>query len=117
MKKLLILSALMLSASALSASAFAADLRCTVGGESQIGYCDAMIWGKRSAPASFKVENTTKPVSQYIWQSPSVCQSKTTASCGFTAYSFVEYNGSVLVLYADGTYESLSASLRFEDGR
>jgi hypothetical protein len=117
MKKLLILSALMLSASALSSSAFAADLRCTVGGDSQIGYCDAMIWGKRTAPASFKVENTAKAVSQYIWQSPSVCQSKTTASCAFTAYSFVEYSASVLVLYTDGTYENLNASLRFEDGR
>ncbi len=117
MKKLLILSALLLSASALSTSAFAADLRCTVGGDSQIGYCDTMIWGKRSAPASFKVENTSKPVSQYLWQSPSVCKSKTTASCAFTAYSFVEYTGSVLVLYADGTYESVNATLRFEDGR
>ncbi len=117
MKKLLILSALLLSASTLSASAFAADLRCTVGGDSQIGYCDTMIWGKRTAPASFKVENTTKPVSQYIWQSPSVCKTKTTASCAFTAYSFVEYSAAVLVLYADGTYENLNASLRFEDGR
>ncbi len=117
MKKLLILSALLLSASTLSSSAFAADLRCTVGSENQIGYCDAMIWGKRTAPASFKVENTTKPVSQYIWQSPSVCKTKTTASCAFTAYSFVDYSAAVLVLYADGTYENLNASLRFEDGR
>lgn len=112
MKKLLILSALVLSS-----SAFAADLRCTIGSDSQIGSCDTLIWNKRTAPASFKVENVVKPVSQYIWQSPSVCKTKTTASCAFTATSFVEYNGAVLVLYTDGTYESLSASLRFEDGR
>ncbi len=117
MKKLLILSALMLSASALSSSAFAADLRCTVGGDSQIGYCDTMIWGKRSAPASFKVENTSKPVSQYLWQTPSVCKTKTTSYCSFTATAMATYTGSVLVLYTDGTYESVNGTLRFEDGR
>lgn len=117
MKKLLILSALVLSASALSSSAFAADLRCTVGGDSQIGDCDAMVWGKRTAPASFKVENTVKPVSQYLWQTPSVCKTKTTSYCSFTASAMATYTGSVLVLYTDGTYESLTGTLRFEDGR
>lgn len=112
MKKLLILSGLLLSS-----SAFAADLRCNVGGESQIGDCDAMIWGKRTAPASFTVLNTVKPVSQYLWQSPSVCKTKTGPLCSFTATAMATYTGSVLVLYTDGTYESLTGTLRFEDGR
>ena len=112
MKKLLILTAVLLSS-----SAFAADLRCNVGGDTQIGDCDAMIFGKRTANASFRVENTVKPVSQYLWQSPSVCKSKTTFHCGFTATAMATYTGSVLVLYTDGTYESLTGTLRFEDGR
>lgn len=111
MKKLAI--AVLLSA--MSSPLFAADLQCQVGPQVEIGHCDTVIWGEMYAPASFAIVNVTKPISKVIWQRPSSC--KNTTFCTFKLRAMVPYAGEALVLYTDGTYETLTGSARFEDGR
>jgi hypothetical protein len=112
MKKLAI--ALLLGS--ISSPLFAADLQCQIGPETEIGLCDTVIWGTYQAPASFSVVNVSKPVHQVIWSKPTACKNQGTY-CSFTARSMMTYQGQALVLYTDGTYENLSATLRYEDGR
>lgn len=102
--------------SVMASPLWAADLQCQVGGLQDIGYCETMIWGQASAPAGFSVVNITKTVSQVIWNKPTACKNQGT-QCTFTARSMLTYNGEALVLYTDGTYETVSGTLRFEDGR
>lgn len=112
MKKLAI--ALLLGS--ISSPLFAADLECQIGAHSEIGHCELMLWGERQVPAAFSVVNTTKPIYQVIWNQPSACKNQG-AYCSFTARVMMTYQAQALVLYTDGTYENLSGSLRFEDGR
>lgn len=113
MKKLIVAALFSVMASPL----WAADLQCQVGGVQEIGECDTMIWGQAYAPASFAVVNIAKPVSRVIWNKPSVCQTQKGTYCSFRARSMATYSGEALVLYTDGTYETVVGSLRFEDGR
>jgi hypothetical protein len=112
MKKLAV--ALLLGS--ISSPLFAADLQCQIGPQSEIGECDTVIWGQRQAPASFSIVNTTKPISQVIWNKPAACKNKGTY-CSFTVRAMVQIQGEALVLYTDGTYETLTGSVRYEDGR
>lgn len=102
--------------SAFASPLWAADMQCQIGPQVEIGHCDTMIWGQAYAPASFSVVNISKPVSQVIWNKPTACKNQGTY-CSFKARSMLTYMGEALVLYTDGTYEKVSGSLRFEDGR
>ncbi len=120
--KLLISSIILAAASFTSFGSSAAQMECYVDTKAYDQFtpnrCFSMVWGQRTSTAVFRVANTTKAISNIIWQDDaSSCGSGSNTHCSFTVYSFQTYTGTATVLYADGTWEKVSAKASFEDGR
>jgi len=119
MKKSLLTAALLLGAMA-TGTAQAADMECRVGTTQNSGwssYCFGMNYSMNYNPvtAYFRIQNLAAPVAQVIWQGGQNC-SATSTSCNFKITPYQEHVVSAIVLYTNGTYESVSATAQFETG-
>jgi hypothetical protein len=121
MKKILQASLLCLSSVATS-QAFSAEMECYIDTQAYDHYtanrCFAMVWGARKATAVFRVSGANKDINTVIWSDKaSSCGSSTSTSCSFSIGPFAPHKASATVLYSDGSWEKVSATASFEDGR
>jgi hypothetical protein len=116
--KLALGSGLLLMAGAASA----ANMECKVGTQQNDGWsssCFGMNYNFNYVPVNttFRIQNLAAPVASVIWQGSlaSACAA-TATSCTVKAQPYQENTVSAIVLYSNGTYESVSATAWFETG-
>ncbi len=117
-QKLVLATGLLLLASA----ANAANMECKVSTQQNSGwssYCDGMNYTFSYTPVNttFRIQNLAAPVSSVIWQGAvaSTCAASAT-SCTVKISPYRENTVSAIVLYSNGTYETVSATAWFETG-
>ena len=99
----------------------AATVECYVDTQAYDHYtpntCSAAIRGARESTAVFRVTGTSSQISQVIWGDDASGKCGSGTHCSFTIRAFRTYKATATVLYADGTWDSASATASFEDGR
>lgn len=119
MKKLT-LTLLFCSISALSQ---AADMECMVDtievDHWSTGSCFSFEFTMDNNPnlAIWRIKGITKPVSEIIWMPSNSSCANNVRECRKMIRPYREYKMSAKILYADSTYETVSASAFFETGR
>lgn len=113
---------LVLGLTLLSASAFAADMECMVDTANwdqwRTGSCFAMEFTMDNRPntAYWRIINYHKTISSVVWEEKTAGCSSSSTQCSKSITPYQVHKGQALILYADGTWERVSANASFETG-
>ncbi len=105
-----------------SGSAFSAQMECYVDtaayDEWSVGYCMSMEFTFDNAPndAFWRITGVTKVVSSVLWTDDTAGCSSASLECHKAIYPYQTYTGRAIILYADSSWEEVSATARFETG-
>ncbi|MBG9996012.1 hypothetical protein I6F50_13150 [Pseudoalteromonas sp. NZS127_1] len=120
MKTILITTGIIL-ASIFSAQASADQMECYVDTQAYDqftpNHCFAVIYGKRTATAVFRVVGNGSDIDSVVWSNAASSCGVSGTSCSFSIKSFKSNKAEATVLYTDGTWSKVSATASFEDGR
>lgn len=105
-----------------SGSTMAANMECMVDTELQnswgVSHCFGFEYTMDQAPnnATWRVTNTTKPISSVIWSEKATGCASNSTFCTKSIRPFTFHVGKATILYTDGTYEIVQATAQFETG-
>ena len=108
--------------SSLFISANAADMQCFVDtaafDEPRIGNCPNIefTFDNRPNTAVWQIINITKTIQEVIWQEATAGCSSSATTCSMSITPFQLHTGRAVILYTDGTFETVSAVASFETG-
>lgn len=106
----------------MAGTASAANMECKVSTTDNHGwssYCFGQNFKFNYVPVNttFRIQNLAAPVSSVLWQGAVVSSCAATAtSCTVKISPYQEHQVSAVVLYSNGTYETVSATALFETG-